>query len=146
MNNIHYNSKLAKIILPSSYKGITIFGHIFFKQDADKISEKSLNHEKIHVEQQHECFWLGFGFGLILLLLTRLIWLTILMPFAFFYIWYGVEYIIALLFNKFINRKSYRTISFEQEAYENDDNELYIKTQRDPFDWMFYIGQVKYKG
>lgn len=139
----HYNSKLAHLILPKNYATITLFGHIFFKKEKDKVSNKTLNHEYIHVEQQKECFWLGFGFGILVLIFTDIIWLSLLMPFVFFYLWYGIEYLIGLFIHKFNPKKAYYSISFEKEAHDNDEDEYYLKFIRDSYDWMFYLGNNK---
>ena len=64
-----------------------------------------LNHERIHLRQQLEL-------GLLI-----------------FYVWYAVEFLIHWL--KCGNRnRAYRRISFEREAYQNDENLLYLKSRK----------------
>ena len=46
--------------------------------------------------------------------------------FIFFYIIYFLEWIVRL----FINKNAYRSISFEKEAYSNEDNLEYLKTRK----------------
>ena len=46
--------------------------------------------------------------------------------FIFFYIIYFLEWIVRL----FINTNAYRSISFEKEAYSNENNLEYLKTRK----------------
>ena len=90
------------IIPIKGFAAINLFG-IFFVRKEVVITERLLNHERIHTAQMKE---LGY---------------------IFFYLWYFIEWLIRL----FINRKTaYRNISFEREAYTNDDNLEYLKTRK----------------
>ena len=56
-----------------------------------------------------------------------------------FYIWYGIEYLIisiARLSDK--QGDKYHDVSFEEEAYNNDDNLNYIDTRKH-YAWFKYI-------
>ena len=64
-----------------------------------------INHEKIHLRQQLE---------------------LLIIP---FYIWYLSEYYIKYLKYK-DSHLAYRNISFEREAYENDQNLDYLKNRK----------------
>jgi hypothetical protein len=68
-----------------------------------------LNHERIHLRQQVEL-------GILL-----------------FYIWYSLEYIIRR-FQYHTHYTAYRNISFEREAFANEENLIYLKNR--PF-WAF---------
>ena len=62
---IHWNSLLAKIILPRKYIAITFGKHVFIKRKpeeflSDRQRERLLKHEAKHVEQYK--FWGFFGF------------------------------------------------------------------------------------
>ena len=98
-------------LLPSGVIGITLapFG-IFFRRESYMKYANHTNHEKIHWKQQME------------------------MLIIFFYIWYGIEYVIRL----FGTGNAYRAISFEQEAYDNDDKYRYL-LQRKAYAWTKYI-------
>lgn len=74
------------------------------------MNEKDINHELIHTEQMKE------------------------MIYVFFYLWYFVEWLVRL----FGKGNAYRNISFEREAYDNDDNLNYLN-ERKPFVWMKYL-------
>lgn len=91
------------------YKAITIWPFIFTRIDLDEIS---LNHENIHGKQQLE------------------------MLILFFYIWYGIEYLIRFLFYHKYN--PYRMISFEVEAYKNQDDLNYLKNRK-LYSWFKYL-------
>lgn len=102
-------------IIPfKGYVAINIFGIIFARKEYKPISKITINHEKIHTEQMKE---LGF---------------------IFFYIWYGIEYLIKLI--KYKNHdRAYYLISFEREAYVHDDEEDYL-SKRKHYNWFkFYF-------
>ena len=71
-------------------------------------SRRIANHERIHWAQQLE------------------------MLIIFFYVWYVLEWLIKLPFSPF---GSYLRLSFEREAYDNEDNLIYLKTRKH-FAWF----------
>jgi len=93
---------LCKYIIPNGYSSITLYPFVFLKDIKQKENVVLLNHERIHITQQRELLVL------------------------FFYIWYGVEFLIRLLIHKNWNI-AYRNISFEREAYFEELNLKYIK-------------------
>lgn len=100
------------IIPVKGFAAINLFGVLFIRKGV-KVSDRILNHEKIHTAQMKE------------------------MLYIFFYLWYFVEWTVRLLF---INHKTaYKSISFEREAYSNDDNP-YLSNRR-PYYWIRYILQ-----
>ena len=70
-----------------------------------------INHEFIHVPQQKE---------------------MLILP---FYIWYILEWLIKIIF---YGTEAYVNISFEREAYSNQNNLDYLKTRKH-FSWMKYL-------
>lgn len=94
-------------IIPfKGFIAINLFGVIFVRKKY-KLSKTTLNHESIHTAQMKE---LGY---------------------ILFYVLYFIEWIIRLIciisYNISTNNKkdlyyAYRNISFEQEAYDNEDN------------------------
>ena len=72
-----------------------------------------INHERIHTKQMKE------------------------MLYIFFYLWYGLEYIIIRLFHVKQN-DAYHDVSLEEEAHNNDDNQDYIYL-REHYAWLKYI-------
>ena len=85
------------------------YTHKYYAHKAERV----INHESIHIQQQQE---------------------TLVIP---FYIWYGLEWFIKL-FRYGSPTKAYRKISFEQEAYENENNKGYLN-ERKRFAWLRYI-------
>ena len=94
-----------------NYIAINLFGVLFTKKD--NLSKAVILHEQIHTAQMKEMFYI------------------------FFYIWYGLEYIIIRLFHK-TQCGAYRDISFEEEAYANEHNRTYLKTRK-RYAWFKYI-------
>lgn len=94
----------------NGFKAINILGFCFIRNDC-KMSEKDLNHERIHTAQMKEMFY------------------------VFFYLWYFVEWIVKLFI---YGKNSYKHISFEVEAYDNEGNPDYLK-DRLIFGWWEYL-------
>ena len=90
-------------------KAINLFGVLFVRKDA-VLSDVDINHEKIHTEQMKELL------------------------FVFFYLWYVIEWFIRL----FKEGNAYMNISFENEAYFNQDNLNYIN-ERKRFSFLDYM-------
>lgn len=82
-----------------------MFPFILLRQKELRHNQSLINHEKIHLRQQLE---------------------LLIIP---FYIWYLSEYYIKYLKYK-DPELAYRNISFEREAYENDQNLDYLKTRK----------------
>lgn len=94
------------------YKAINLFGVLFTKGELDQVT---INHENIHTEQMKE------------------------MLFLFFYLWYGIEYLIIRLCNiKDKQNNIYHEVSLEEEAYNNDNNLDYLSTRKH-YSWIKYL-------
>nr|WP_248395372.1 hypothetical protein [Bizionia sp. M204] len=100
---------VSKYIIPKRYLGLTIWPFIFLKNRLLKEDVVLINHERIHIRQQIELLVLPF------------------------FILYVLEFIL-----RFFQYRSwhlaYRNISFEREAYENENDLNYLKSR--PF-WNF---------
>lgn len=84
---------------------MALFPFILVKDKDLKNDAFLINHEKIHLHQQLE---------------------LLIFP---FYLWYFIEYIIRLL--QYKNAAlAYRNISFEREAYENDQDLEYLRKRK----------------
>lgn len=101
---------INNIIPFKGYIAITLFPFIFARS---KISNLVYNHECIHAEQQKELFII------------------------FFFVLYIIEYLIKLIIT-FNHTKAYKSISFEQEAYKFEKDNLYIN-KRKHYCWINYI-------
>ena len=100
---------ISKYLVPKGYTGISVFPFVFLKSKDLKLDSVLINHEKIHLRQQLE---------------------MLVIP---FYIFYVLEFIIR--FFQFKNwHKAYRNISFEKEAYLNENHLEYLNQR--PF-WAF---------
>jgi hypothetical protein len=96
------------------FKAMNFFGLLFVRNDLKSpLTNKTLNHESIHTVQYKEMLWIGF------------------------IIWYLIEWFIRLLFC-FDCHKAYRNISFEKEAYANQNDCDYL-SKRTHFCWIKYL-------
>lgn len=96
---------ISKHIIPKGFIGLTLFPFIFLKQQDLKENLSLVNHEKIHLKQQLELF------------------------IVFFFILYFIEWLIRLIIYR-NPHKAYMNISFEREAYQNENDLDYIKTRK----------------
>jgi hypothetical protein len=94
---------------------INLFGVIFARKEHRTLSKRTLNHENIHTRQIIEL--LG----------------------VFYYLLYLTEWIVRLIqYRSFID--AYKNISFEREAYQNDENYAYTE-HRGYFSFINYYRQ-----
>ena len=111
-------AKSMKIIynkyLPvKDYAAINLFGIIFASKESYPLKDYLCNHEAIHTAQMRDLLFL------------------------FFYLWYGIEWVIRLI--QYRNtKKAYYNISFEREAYRNQYNSEYLK-QKKYFSFTKYL-------
>ena len=91
------------------YKAINLFGILFVRKGCT-MSESDINHEAIHTAQMKE------------------------MIYVFFYVWYIIEWVIRL----FMKGNAYRNISFEREAYANQNNLSYLNTRK-RYTWLNFL-------
>jgi len=106
-----YNSKWLRF-WGKDITGMTIFPFIILRnEDKQNPPLVTINHEKIHIQQQAELFLIGF-------------------PLIYYTNW--LINIIKYKIKKEINivKKGYRNILFENEAYSNQDNLDYLKTRK----------------
>lgn len=101
------------IIPLPGFRAVNLFGLLFVRKGA-RIGPALLNHESIHTRQMVE------------------------MLFVFFYLWYGVEWLIHLIRFKDAHL-AYRHISFEREAYAHQEDMRYLN-KRKLFSFFDYIG------
>lgn len=97
-----------KFIPFPGYKAINLFGVLFVRGNA-VIDEKTIRHESIHTAQMKE------------------------MLYVFFYLFYFIEWLVRL----FMKGNAYRNISFEREAYSNQNYINYLNERR-WFAWVTY--------
>lgn len=109
---IKYSDKfLDRIGLFMKIGGITLWPFIILREIYDvsppwrRKAARIINHESIHIKQQEE---------------------MLILP---FYLWYITEWMIKVPIY-FSFEKAYHNISFEREAYDNDDNLSYLNTRK----------------
>ncbi|WP_438710182.1 hypothetical protein ACSTS3_13735 [Aquimarina muelleri] len=102
-----------KYLIGRHFVGIALWPFIVINNSFLKKDNAFINHEKIHIRQQAE---------------------LLVIP---FYVFYLIEYIIRVI--RYRNsQKAYRNISFEREAYYNEDNLNYLKTRK-PWTFIKYL-------
>lgn len=108
----------SKWIPFSGYKLMAFWRWIFIRDEyKGKLTPSDYTHEKIHLLQQQE--------------------ITVIM----FLLIYGIELMIKLICT-FNYHKAYRSVSFEQEAYGNQNRQSYL-VSRERFAWKKYIFKLK---
>lgn len=104
----------SKRIPFKGFAAINLFGFIVVRKGVFA-NETLLNHERIHTAQMRE---LGF---------------------IFFYILYGLEWLIRLPFKG----NAYRNISFEQEAYDHQNEPSYLEVRKHYAPYRQYLFKRK---
>jgi len=103
-------SGLLKFFVSEDVIAITLYPFgIYVKEQPYPINPSTINHEEIHWMQQKELLCI------------------------FFYMWYFVEWLLRLPFGN-----AYMNISFEREAYANQNNPNYLKTRK-KFGFLKYL-------
>lgn len=92
------------------YGAINLFGVLFVKRDM-AVTDRVLNHEKIHTMQMRELGYLGF------------------------YLLYVTEWLWRLIQTRGDAFRAYQRISFEREAYDNDSDLNYLSRRRHYAEW-----------
>ncbi len=99
----------SSIIPFSGFKCVNLFGVLFVRKGRT-MSQRDINHERIHTAQMRELWYVPF------------------------YMLYLLEWLYRLVKKD----NAYRSISFEREAYGNQ-NDMYYLCGRDRFAWMKYL-------
>lgn len=99
--------------LPASfpYAMIAIIPGVILVRKGYAPSAQAIRHEQIHHQQQKE------------------------MLVVFFYLWYGIEFLVRLVWLRNWH-KAYRRISFEREAYNESWRPV---SERKKFNWTKYL-------
>lgn len=100
----------SKFLTPRGVTAIVIYPFIFTRDKHLKENDVTMNHEKIHVRQVIE---------------------MLIIP---FYLWYVLEFFIRLIQYK-DKHIAYLNISFEREAYTNENDLNYLKKRKL---WTFF--------
>lgn len=111
--------KASDKIVPKGYIGITLWPFGIYLREKYMKHKKTINHEKIHWEQQKELAGL------------------------FFYVLYGIEFVIKLLITgeKYY---AYKNLSSEIEANKFEADYKYLKNRK-RYNWLKYIFTIPLK-
>ena len=108
-----------KIFPFPGYIAFTLCPWVFIREKAKKrYTEKANRHETTHAFQQIETLWI------------------------LFFVLYGLEWLVKWFCCGFDSHRAYRSISFEQEAYEHED-EIGYNNVRYHYVWVKYIFKLK---
>ena len=106
------------VIPPRGWKAINLFGVVFQRNGTGRMTKKELNHEAIHTAQMKELLY------------------------VFFYVLYGIEWLVRLFIVGFDVKLAYRAVSFEVEAYGNQADLSYLGSRRHYAQWRGSAGEV----
>lgn len=107
---------------------------ILFARNGCSINEEVLNHEGIHTVQILEMFVIGFVTLLPFVVFGLISPWWLFASVGTFYYWYFIEWLVRI----FKKGNAYRNISFEREAFDNDDDLTYLATRK-RFAWWKYL-------
>lgn len=125
-------------IIPfKGYLAMCVFPFIFVRKDARNLTVKDINHEKIHGMQQIETHIVALIFAVLLATVGLFSWWWVLVSPLVYFALYGLEYIVRWIGCGFDTREAYRNISFEQEAYLNENDLTYIKNRHLFASWKY---------
>ena len=110
------NKWINKFVPFPNFRAVNLFG-VLFVRGSRPLTNRTLNHERIHTEQWKELLWIGF------------------------LLWYVVEWIIRLFAFKG-GHHAYKNISFEREANSHEAEAEYIKNRK-RFAFTRYIREKK---
>lgn len=106
-----------RLIPFNGFSAINLFGILFVREYA-KVSKHTVNHERIHTAQMLE---------------------LLIFP---FYLIYVSEWLFRVLFTKDrFSKRAYYNLSFEKEAYRNQQNMLYLDSRKHYSMWRPYFNK-----
>ncbi len=98
---------------------MALWPFIIIRDKSYKADARVMNHERIHHRQQLE---------------------LLIVP---YYIWYFIEYWVAMFGNGFKHHQAYMSISFELEAYAYQNDLAYLQKRKWLGSWSFFIAKFK---
>lgn len=133
-------------IIPfKGYLAMCVFPFIFVRKDARNLTVKDINHEKIHGMQQIETHIVALILAILLAAVGLFSWWWVLVSPLVYFALYGLEYIIRWICYGFDTREAYRNISFEQEAYLNENDFTYIKNRHLFASWKYLFRKTYHR-
>lgn len=133
-------------IIPfKGYLAMCVFPFIFVRKDVRNLTVNDINHEKIHGMQQIETHILALILAVLLAAVGLFSWWWVLVSPLVYFALYGLEYIIRWICYGFETRDAYRNISFEQEAYLNENDLTYIKNRHLFASWKYIFKKTYHR-
>lgn len=132
------------IIPLKGYLAMCVFPFIFVRKDARNLTVKDINHEKIHGMQQIETHIVALILAVLLAAVGLFSWWWVLVSPLVYFALYGLEYAIRLPIYDFDSHKTYRNVSFEQEAFLMEGDLTYSKHRKLFASWK-YIFRTTYR-
>lgn len=127
------------------YLAMCVFPFIFVRKDARNLTVKDINHEKIHGMQQIETHIVALILAVLLAAVGLFSWWWVLVSPLVYFALYGLEYIVRWICYGFDTREAYRNISFEQEAYLNENDLTYIKNRHLFASWKYLFRKTYHR-
>lgn len=130
--------KIENWLIPFvGYRCLTVWPFLFYRDDLMvPLNDKDILHENIHGCQQLEMLLVGAVVSAIMFILGCSWWSLLGLP--LFLYWYMTEWLVKFIATGLSQKRAYRSISFEQEAYEFEDDKYYLKRRRH-FAWTKYV-------
>lgn len=125
MRRFYLNNRLAKLLLKSCH---TITIGFFVLSKKDKLSQRVKNHETIHSAQWIEVFFVAVVLCVLIDVFFGISPLFYLLSLVFYYVWYLIEWVVKLIILRDAH-KAYKSIGFEVEASENEENDTYLENR-----------------
>lgn len=133
-----------RLIPFKGYSAMTLLFWVFVRKEYEgRLSEKTINHEKIHACQQSEIWALAILIGLGACLLTPLSWWWMLATPAIPLLLYVLSWLVEVALPPY--DKAYYNTCFETEAYYNENDMDYLKKRKwFTFKFLKYVSNKKY--
>jgi len=126
------------------FMAITIWPFIFVKKkEWNWYDATARRHEGIHFRQQIETHIVALILAVLLAAVGLFSWWWVLVSPLVYFALYGLEYIVRWICYGFDTREAYRNISFEQEAFLNE-NDLSYPYERKLYSFVRYLFKKSY--
>lgn len=139
MKRFYFDSKVADVVL--SFSGchtITIGPFVFSKRKESDVTQAVKNHETCHSCQWIELACVTGSLVFLLQLMAGISAWWYLLASVAFYLWYGIEFLVRWAMYREWS-KSYKMVSFEQEAYASEHDNNYIENRHMFTGWLKYL-------
>lgn len=128
------------------FMAITIWPFIFVKKkEWNWYDATARRHEGVHFYQQIETHIVALILAVLLAVVGLFSWWWVLVSPLVYFALYGLEYIARWICYGFDTREAYRNISFEQEAFVNENDLTYIKNRHLFASWAYLFRKTYHR-